>query len=277
MDISVTDRVIQTEVDQTASIVYETAKKAVETDKDVYEVGLCHEEDEHFNLGRTQEWIPGIDRDLQFRRFGGGDYVMHDNTYCFMEARVKPSAKEQVALERDRIAMKTLEAMNELYQNVGIKQGPYIMDLNGNRIEDSENALYYDQDKGDIFQQKNPLPNHKDPKVAGIGIADMQEKFGDTNQKQNVVIGRVCMYPDQPGENAVKLDRHARKSLEQVEDYRDTPLTERVETVEVEQIAPLLEEDGSKTEADNFTTPESVLAGEKLQEINGKRPAKPCL
>lgn len=89
--------VTQTETDQTAAIVFETAKRTVESDLDSGEylqVFLKHDEDPHFNLGFTEEYMDDIDEDLQFRRFGGGNRIGHDNTHCYMRSKTKEHLKK---------------------------------------------------------------------------------------------------------------------------------------------------------------------------------------
>lgn len=271
------DKIIQTEIDQTAPVVYEAAKRAAEADNSIYKASLVHEEDVHVNLGRTQEWIPSIDDDLQFRRPGGGNYIIHESedsdgsgTYCSIDARVKKSPKELTSLERDRMAFQTLEALSEAYDNVGVLDGKnYVTGLKEGTIESSEETVYYDPKGGDIYLQKGIMPQYDDPQVAGIGLGEMEV------DDEWVQIGRVCMYPNGVSEEAVELDRRIRDSQE-LEEVRD--LDERVAPVkDFDSVAEKLENSKSRRiEAEDFLSKESVEKGRKLQEENGYRKADPC-
>ncbi len=273
--------VIQTEVDQTASIVYEAAKRASESENGVYRASLLHEEDTHVNLGRTQRWIPEIDENLQFRRPGGGNYITHESwdengpgTYCSIDARVKNSSKEMTGLERRRMAYRTLEALSETYENVGVIDGHYVESLDEDMVEDGpvgpfKEAVYYNPAEGDVYLRESSMPRYDDPQIAGIGLAEIEI------DDETVQIGRVCMYPNGVSEEAVELDRQIRENLD-LEEERD--LDARVAPVnDFSSVAEKL--DGNKTEsveAEKFLSEESKVRGEDLQNENGSRKADPC-
>jgi hypothetical protein len=269
------DRIIQKELDQTAPIVYEAGKQALDSDNGVYRASLLHEEETHVNLGRTQEWIPEIDEDLQFRRPGGGSYIIHEDgsngegTYCFIDARIKNSSKEITGLQRDRMAYTTLKSLEEFYNEVGVKDGSYIENLDGKTVENETEAVYYNPNEGDIFFKENSMPRYDDPQIAGVGLAEF--KIED----QWAQIGRVCMYPEGVSEDAIKLDREIRETLD-LEENRN--LDERVQAPRnPEKITDLLEETPSQElEAGEFLSTESIKRGEKLQEKEGARKADPC-
>lgn len=274
MDISVTYRITQTESDQTSGIVYETAIRAAESENSVYQVGLYHDEDEHFNLGRTQEWLPGISEELQFRRFGGGDYVLHDDTYCFIDARLKLRSKELVDQQRSRMAYRTLKAFETVFDTVGIKEGSrHLKTLDGEPLKNSQSTAYFDPERGDIYFQEGLMPSETDPQIAGIGIADLNQEFG------SVVVGRVCMYPGKPSEKAVDLDRQVRKSLKQEEvKLPEKSLDNRIKPVEdLETVASVLEGETERhLNAGDFIQEESRRKGSELQNEDGCKTPGPC-
>lgn len=273
-EYSLTDEIVQTEVDQTAPIVYEAAKRANESDNSVYRASLVHDEGPHINLGKTQEWIPEVDEDLQFRRWGGGGYVVHSDTYCGIDARVKNAPKELTSLQRERMAFQTLEALSEVYENVGVRENDrngesYVSDLEGEVVDHGEETVYYDPGSGDIYLQSGSTPQYDDPQLAGIGLAEIEV------DDEWVQIGRVCMYPDQVSEEATRLDHEIRESLGL---YEDRDLTERIAPVkDLETVVGELEENRSRTvEAEEFLSEESKQEGRELQDLTGFRPADPC-
>lgn len=270
------DRIVQTEIDQTAPVVYEAARRALESDKSSYRAALLHEEDTHVNLGRTLEWIPEVEHDLQFRRPGGGGYVVHEDaeegagTYCFIDARVKDAPKEMTSLQRDRMAYETLGALQRAYENIGVIDGDsYIQDLEGEVVPRGENAAYYDPGEGDIYLQERMMPRYDDPQIAGIGLAEIEI------DDEWVQIGRVCMYPDGVSQEAIELDEQIREGLE-LDETRS--LDERIEPTQgFEEVRSGLESDESREMyAEEFLSQESISRGEDLQEQEGLRPGGPC-
>lgn len=266
------DTVIQDEVDQTAPIVYEAARRAVESENSVYRAELLHEEDLHVNLGRTQQEAP-IEED-QFRRPGGGNYIIHDSetgegTYCFIDARVKNGPKEMTGLQRERMAFQALHALSDLYENVGVIDGTsYIRDLEENTIPNEEEAAYYRPEEGDIYLKNGMMPRYDDPQIAGIGLAEVEV------DDEWVQIGRFCMYPEQVSDEAVELDAAMRNNQE-FDDMRS--LDERVEPVrDLESVRDALGGKGGKIKAQDFLSEESIERGRVLQKVTGSRPADPC-
>lgn len=268
------DRIIQNEIDQTAPIVYEAAKRASESENGVYRASLLHEEPTHINLGRTQQWIPEIDEDLQFRRPGGGGYILHESgsngkgTYCFIDARLKNSPKEMIELERSRMAYTTLKALDETYGEVGVLDGDFILDLEDKPVDKDSEAAYYDPRAGDIFLKKGQVPRYDDSQIAGIGLGEI------LIDDQWVQMGRICMYPDGISDESVNLDRQARENLGMEE---KPSLDNRVEPLEEpEKITEILEGKPKRKEAEEFLSMESIRKGRELQQKNGYRQANPC-
>lgn len=268
------DRITQSQVDQTAPAVYEAAKRAAEADNSVYRSALLHEEDLHVNLGRTLETIPEVNEERQWRRPGGGDYIIHDGsegsgTYCFIDARVKNGPKEMTGLQRERMAFQTLNALADVYDEVGVlENSSYIEKLNGESvIESGVDAAYYDPEEGDIYLQQGLMPRYDDPQIAGIGLAEVEV------DDEWVQVGRVCMYPNAPTDEAVELDRQIRDTENELRD-----LDKRIEPVdELEKVADSLEPGKSREiRAEQFLSGWSKEKGRQLQQKNGSRPADPC-
>lgn len=267
------DRIIQTEVHQTAPIVYEAAKRALADENGVYNASLVHEEEPHVNLGRALETIPGIDEDLQFRRPGGGGYIVHDGsnsegTYCFIDARVKNGPKEQFSREREMMAQRTLDALADSY-TTGIRDGSFLLTPDGDEIiEEPKETAYYDPDEGDIYLQQGPMPRYEDPQIAGIGLAEVEI------EDRWIQIGRVCIYPEISDE-AVDLDREIRENLE-LEESRS--LDKRVEVPEdLDSVKAVLEDRNTRTiNAQEFLSSESIERGMELHQRTGYRSADPC-
>lgn len=263
-----TERIIQKETDQTAAIVYRTALDAVESGNDIFQASLIHEEDPHINLGRTQEWIPDIKDDLQFRRWGGGGYIVHDNTYCFIDSRSKLGPKEGTSMQRDRMAHKTLEALSEVYDEVGVADGlNFVLDSKGNEVS-GPGTVYYEPGEGDIYIQKHSMPRSNDPQIAGIGLAELEI------DDEWVQIGRVCIYPEKVSQEAEELDRRARKDLTEYEDE----LNKRIHPVEsLDTVIEALESgENSSIQAEEYITDEAQQNADRLNKELGYRSADPC-
>lgn len=264
----VTERIIQTDIDQTAAIVYQSAVESLKNGNDIYQASLIHEEQPHINLGKTQRQIPEVADDLQFRRWGGGGYIVHDNTYCFIDARQKLGPKEGTKLQRERMAHKTLNALSEVYDQVGVADGQnFVLDTERNEISDT-GTVYYKPGDGDIYIQQHRMPRDNDPQLAGIGLAEIEV------EDEWVQIGRVCMYPGPVSENAEKLDRNARSNLEEY----DRELNERIHAIEdLDSVIEALENNKEEcVTAEDYLTIEAYQRGKVLQEDNGYRQADPC-
>lgn len=267
------DRIIQNEIHQTAPAVYEAAKRALADENGVYNASLVHEEEPHVNLGRALETVPSIDEDLQFRRPGGGGYIVHDGsnsegTYCFIDARVKNSPKEQFSRERKMMAQRTLDALDESY-TTGIRDGSFLLTPDGDEvIEEPEETAYYDPDEGDIYLQQGSMPRYDDPQIAGIGLAEVEI------EDRWIQIGRVCIYPE-ISEEAAELDQEIRENLE-LEESRS--LDERVEVPKyLDTVKADLEDRNTRSiNAQEFLSSESIERGMELHQRTGYRSADPC-
>lgn len=263
-----TDRIVQNEIDQTAAIVYQSALDALESENDAFQASLIHKEGPHINLGRTEKQISDIAEGLQFRRWGGGGYIVHEDTYCFIDARRKLGPKEGTSMQRERMAHNTLDALSEVYEQVGVADGPnLVLDQEGNEISDP-GTVYYEPEEGDIYIQEHHIPRSDDPQMAGIGLAELEI------DDEWVQIGRVCMYPEQVSEEAKKLDQVARNNPE---GYK-RELNERIHPVEdLETVIEVLENgDQNNIQAEDYITVEAYQNADKLQEESGYRTANPC-
>lgn len=218
MDLPVNYRINQNEIDETAGIVYQAAEDAAEAGETV-KFSIRHYEDPHINLGRGLEELAEVPDELQFRRPGGGGYVVHDDTYCFGRA-IPSSPKEDIKSERNRLGGELEKLLDKQFrQNVN-----------------------YRPEEGDVYPGTLPL------QVAGIGVADINEDFG------SVTVVRACMYPETPsgelyqhgdlGSKVMPLD-----DLEEVEEqlensFQEIEASEFISADNRERAEELQEEDG---------------------------------